>query len=156
MTREIERKFLVRGEQWRSLSDEGCFVRQGYLATGANSSVRVRVAGRGAWICVKGATVGVSRPEFEYRVPLADAEEMLGRLCEGPLIEKTRYRVSVGDHVWEIDVFHGDNAGLVVAEVELGGDDEHFLRPDWIGEEVSHDPRYYNACLSRHPYREWS
>lgn len=155
MALEIERKFLVHGEGWRQHATVAIPMSQGYMTTGSRSSVRVRLSGKRAWLNIKSATLGVQRREYEYPIPVQDAAEMLDNLCEGPLIQKTRYEVPVGEHVWEVDVFEGDNAGLVVAEVELGSAEEVFVRPDWAGDEVSHDPRYYNASLVRHPYREW-
>ena len=156
MATEIERKFLVRNEQWREGADEGTAYRQGYLASDPTCSIRVRTGGGRAFLNIKSATLGVRRREYEYPIPLDDAQEMLDRLCTGPLVEKTRYHVPVGGHVWEVDVFAGDNAGLVVAEIELEREDEPFERPAWVGEEVSQDPRYYNVSLARHPYREWT
>lgn len=155
MGTEIERKFLLRDESWRQQADEGTAFRQGYLIGAEKASVRVRIEGDRANLNIKSATLGVYRQEYEYPIPLADAEEMLDKLCERPQIEKTRHLLRHGDHTWEIDVFAGDNEGLVVAEVELASEDEPFELPDWAGEEVSHDTRYYNVCLVRHPYREW-
>ncbi|MQM40182.1 Inorganic triphosphatase [wastewater metagenome] len=156
MAEEIERKFLVTGDTWRNAADAGQPMRQGYLGGDAHASVRVRLAGVRAWLNIKGATLGVQRREYEYEIPAAEAREMLDHLCHRPLIEKTRYHVPVGGHTWEVDVFEGDNAGLVVAEVELASAEEAFTRPDWAGHEVSHLPRYYNVSLVRHPYRDWS
>lgn len=160
MAIEIERKFLVLNDSWRAAADAGTRLRQGYLSrvTGADavrSSVRVRTDGQLAYLNIKSATLGIRRQEYEYPVPLADAEAMLADLCVGAVVEKTRYHVTVGAHVWEIDVFAGDNAGLVVAEIELGDEAETFQRADWLGEEVSADPRYYNVCLADRPYRSW-
>jgi len=155
MAIEIERKFLVTSEAWREAADAGTRFRQGYLIGAEKASVRVRIEGERANINIKSATLGVRRQEYEYSIPLAEAEEILDTLCEQPQIEKTRYHVPVGEHTWEVDVFAGDNAGLVVAEVELEEEDEPFVRPGWLGEEVSHDTRYYNVCLVRHPYKEW-
>lgn len=155
MAIEIERKFLVRNDSWRVQAQPGQRYRQGYLATDAHSSVRVRVVGEQGYLNIKSATLGVTRMEFEYKIPWQDAEEMLDRLCEQPLIEKMRYIVEHAGHTWEIDVFEGDNAGLVVAEIELHNQDEAFELPDWAGEEVSHDPRYYNVSLVKHPYKDW-
>lgn len=156
MATEIERKFLVRDESWRAAAGAGVRYRQGYLIGAAKASVRVRLEGEQARLNIKSATLGVRRSEYEYAIPMADALEMLEQLCEKPLIDKTRYRVQYAGREWEIDVFEGDNAGLVVAEVEL--EDEHapLALPPWAGEEVSHDPRYYNVCLVKHPYKDWS
>ncbi len=156
MGREVERKFLVTDERWRGDADAGTRMRQGYLGRAEGASVRVRQAGERAWLNIKGATLGVERREYEYEIPLGDAREMLDSLCREPLVEKTRYRVPVGAHCWEVDVFEGANAGLVVAEVELAHADEPFEIPPWAGTEVSELPRYYNVCLVSHPYRDWS
>ncbi|MFP5504791.1 MAG: CYTH domain-containing protein [Gammaproteobacteria bacterium] len=160
MAIEIERKFLVVNDTWRAVADAGMRLRQGYLSrvTGADavrSSVRVRTDGERAFLNIKSATLGIRRQEYEYPIPLADAEAMLAELCVGAVVEKTRYHVPAGAHVWEIDVFAGDNAGLVVAEIELGDESESFQRPGWLGEEVSDDPRYYNVCLADRPYCRW-
>lgn len=159
MATEIERKFLVRDERWRLDQNgqqvQGTPFRQGYLSSSAQSTVRVRLEGDKAKLTIKGKTVGVSRSEFEYTIPKQDAEQMLNELCTGPLIEKVRYRCREGDHVWEIDVFEGDNAGLIVAEVELSSESEKFHKPVWLGDEVSEDPRYYNVNLVSHPYKNW-
>jgi len=155
MAIEIERKFLLRDDSWRATADDGVLIRQGYLAGSEKSSIRVRIASDKANINIKSATLGITRQEYEYPIPLAEANEMLDTLCEGPLIEKTRYHVLHAKHRWEIDVFSGDNQGMVVAEVELGSVGEGFERPDWLGEEVSDDTRYYNVCLVKHPYKDW-
>lgn len=155
MATEIERKFLVKDESWRTAVKRAAFYRQGYLANSDTASVRVRVADGRGHLNIKSMTLGVSRHEFEYVIPLSDAEEMLDELCVGPKIEKTRYFVEHGRHTWEVDVFEGDNEGLVVAEVELNAEDEAFEQPSWVGKEVSDDKRYYNVCLVQHPYREW-
>ncbi len=152
---EIERKFLVRSDAWRRDAGPGEVYRQGYIAGLQTASVRVRVAGEEGYLNIKSARLSVRRTEYEYRIPLHDAEEMLEHLCEKPLIEKMRYLVSHQGHVWEIDVFEGDNEGLTVAEIELQREDEAFALPEWTGEEVSHDPRYYNVNLVKHPYRDW-
>lgn len=152
---EIERKFLLRDQSWRQQADAGVDYRQGYLHGDASIAVRVRAAGDAAWLTIKGGGGGVSRLEFEYPIPVADADVMLAELCRPPLIEKRRYRVPFEGHVWDIDVFAGANAGLVLAEIELEHPDQPFARPPWLGEEVSDDPRYFNAQLSRHPYSEW-
>lgn len=156
MAVEIEHKFLVRDERWRREVERSVRMRQGYLTSDARCSVRVRVAGDQGYLNVKSGTLGIQRSEYEYLIPLAEAEEILDTLCEQPLLEKTRHFVRFGGHLWEIDEFEGDNAGLIVAEVELSRTDEPFDRPDWLGEDVSHDIRYYNSQLARHPYRTWS
>jgi CYTH domain-containing protein len=153
MASEIERKFLVTGQDWRS--GNATRYRQGYLSLDKARSVRVRVAEDAAQLTVKGVTEGATRREFEYEIPLDDAREMLATLCLQPLIEKRRYRVRHGGLVWEVDEFCGDNAGLVVAEVELEHEDQHFDRPAWLGREVTDDPRYYNVNLVQHPYSTW-
>lgn len=160
MATEIERKFLLKDDSWRAQADVGTPMRQGYLIAASaqqqpKASVRVRIAGEEANLNIKSATLGVTRQEYEYPIPLHEANEMLDTLADGPLIEKTRYHVPHGGHTWEIDVFSGDNAGLVVAEVELAAADEPFQRPPWLGEEVSDDPRYYNVCLVQHPFKDW-
>ncbi len=153
MAQEIERKFLVRGDGWRH--GEGERYRQGYLCSEPGRTVRVRVAGARGYLTVKGRTEGIARDEFEYPIPLDDAEAMLDRLCVPPLIDKTRHRVEHAGHSWEVDEFHGENEGLVLAEVELATADERPPLPAWVGEEVSQDPRYFNANLARRPYRSW-
>lgn len=155
MGQEIERKFLLRDPGWRAAASHSAHYRQGYLASRPDVVVRVRLADGEARLTIKGASEGISRREYEYPLPPTDAAEMLDHLCERPLIEKQRFFVPYGDHLWEIDVFAGDNAGLVLAEVELEHPDEEFLRPPWLGVEVSEDPRYYNASLVRFPYRDW-
>lgn len=154
MAQEIERKFLVTGADWKQ-SAPGVTYRQGYLSSAKERVVRVRTEGDRGVLTIKGITSGVSRLEFEYDIPRADAERMLDELCERPLIEKTRYRVPAGEVTWDIDEFHGENAGLVVAEVELTHEDQPFDRPAWLGREVSGDPRYFNANLIAHPFRDW-
>lgn len=155
MATEIERKFLLKNDAWREEADAGVRMRQGYLIGAAKASVRVRISGDKAYLNIKSATLGVQRQEYEYAIPVHDADELLDTLCEQPLIEKTRYHVQHGDHTWEVDVFAGDNQGLIVAEIELSDADEDFERPLWLGEEVSHDTRYYNVCLVKHPYKDW-
>ncbi len=155
MAVEIERKFLLKNDQWRKGVTKVSHYRQGYLNSAGKSSVRVRVADNKGWLNIKGATLGVVRAEYEYEIPLDEAMEMLKELCEKPLIEKSRHIVPHAGHVWEIDVFEGENRGLVVAEIELENETEPFERPQWIGEEVSDDPRYYNVCLIENPYSKW-
>lgn len=156
MATEIERKFLVRDDSWRTVVLRRASFRQGYLESNERVSVRVRVEDRRANLNIKSGTLGIERLEYEYTIPLQDAEDMLDRLADGPLVEKTRYYVEHQGHTWEIDVFSGDNAGLVVAEIELASADEAFARPDWLGDEVSLEKRYYNVLLARHPYKDWS
>jgi adenylate cyclase len=151
---EIERKFLVVADDWKTLA-KPVFMRQGYLSSQANRVVRVRIEGQIAMLTIKGKTVGIARGEWEYPIPLSDAQELLDGLCEQPLIEKNRYRIAIDDLVWEVDEFFGDNAGLVVAEVELSSVDQVFVKPAWCGEEVSHDHRYANANLFKHPFKLW-
>ena len=153
MGTEIERKYLVRGGAWRALGVAKAF-RQGYLSTVKERTVRIRLVGDQGWITVKGVTVGATRAEFEYPVPATDAAEML-ELCERPLIEKTRTVVDVGELRWEIDEFAGPNVGLIVAEVELHHEDQEIDLPEWVGDEVTDDPRYYNANLTAHPFSTW-
>ena len=154
MAVESERKFQVIGDAWKT-GAAGVAYRQGYLSTIKERTVRVRTVGDRGFLTVKGLTTGISRLEFEYEIPAADAGRMLNELCERPLIAKTRYRVPFGGLVWEIDEFHDENDGLVVAEVELSEPGQRFDRPAWIGKEVSGDPRYFNSNLIRHPYRTW-
>jgi adenylate cyclase len=155
MKTEIERKFLVSGSGWRG-RDRGVRLRQGYLSLTKERSVRVRLAGDKAFLTIKGESKGAVRPEYEYEIPPRDAADMLDYLCVRPLIEKTRYRIDEGGHTWEVDDFSGDNAGLVVAEVELAHEDQEVSLPDWIGPEVTDRPRYLNVNLVQHPYCDWS
>jgi len=151
---EIERKFLVEGDAWRTLG-ESTLLRQGYLSTDATRTVRVRIDGERAFLTIKGKSVGASRGEWEYPIPVAEAAELLDTLCQQPLVEKLRHRIAIGAHTWEVDEFLGANAGLVVAEIELGSEDEAFRKPDWIGREVTGDARYFNSRLISHPYSQW-
>jgi len=151
---EIERKFLVTNDTWRTKAT-GTRYRQGFLSTEPERTVRVRIAGDRGTLTIKGKTIGATRPEFEYDIPREDAEQLLDTLCQRPLIEKVRYLLPQGLHTWEVDVFEGDNAGLVVAEIELRSEDEVFERPPWLGEEVTHDARYFNASLVHKPYNRW-
>lgn len=154
MGEEIERKFLVRGDAWKAEATSRAY-RQGFLSTEPERTVRVRVAGDRGWLTVKGITVGARRAEYEYEIPPDDASRMLDTLCKRPLIEKVRHTLVVGAHTWEVDVFEGDNAGLVFAEIELSAEDEEFERPVWLGLEVTDDPRYFNSSLVEHPYKDW-
>lgn len=155
MAIEIERKFLVKDDSWRQTADAGTRYVQGYLIGSAQASVRIRIEGRHARLNIKSATLGMRRQEFEYEIPLVDAQTMLDDLCEKPLIDKVRYLVDFQGGHWEIDVFAGDNAGLVVAEIELASETDKVALPPWAGKEVTDDPRYYNVSLVRHPYRNW-
>jgi adenylate cyclase len=153
MAQEIERKFLVDAARWRP-SGPGVTFRQGYLSSQPERTVRVRLEGDAAKLTIKGISTGISRLELEYPIPRADAEQLLA-LCERPLIDKVRHTEQHGGKTWEIDVFAGDNEGLVLAELELTSEDESFTTPPWVTEEVSGDPRYYNANLIKAPYRSW-
>lgn len=155
MGQEIERKFLVVGDVWREQA-QGEVMRQGYIPTPDARTVRVRRVGDRAYLTLKGPAVGLVRPEFEYAIPVDDAQTMLDTLCQPPLIEKTRYRLPQGDIVWEIDEFWGDNEGLIMAEVELTHAEQVVELPDWIGLEVSGDARYYNSYLARNPFKTWA
>lgn len=150
---EIERKFLVEGKPWLTWGP-GVFYQQGYLSRGAHSTTRIRIAGHQGYLTIKGKTIGISRLEFEYEVPLAHARSLLS-LCEGDLISKYRWCIEHEGHTWEVDVFEGANEGLVVAEIELSSENETFIRPSWLGHEVSEDPRYTNGALSRLPWTMW-
>lgn len=155
MAQEIERKFLLRSEAWRAEVERSERIAQGYLARDEHRAVRVRLRGEDAHLNIKHSIDGIHRLEYEYPIPLADARELLERVALRPLIDKTRHLLHRGGHLWEIDEFHAENAGLVVAEIELGSADEPFERPDWLGDEVSEDARYYNSNLSLHPYTQW-
>lgn len=165
MAVEIERKLLINNDSWRQCVTRSERITQGYLnqydpeITGPQSSVRVRIGGAvdapKAWLNIKSATLGIERQEYEYEIPVADAEEMLASLCKRPQIDKTRHYIPAGKHVWEVDEFHGENAGLIVAEIELDSPDEQFDLPAWAGEDVSGDPRYYNSELIKTPYLAW-
>ncbi|NNE63067.1 MAG: CYTH domain-containing protein [Gammaproteobacteria bacterium] len=157
MPDEIEKKFLVNLERV-PLPPGGIEIKQGYLPLSEKTKtvVRVRVKGEEAFLTVKGESRGASRQEFEYTIPVSEALELLEDLCHKPLIEKTRYEIAAASHLWEVDIFHGDNKGLVVAEIELVDENEHFEYPDWLGQEVTADPRYYNSNLLQKPYKDWS
>jgi adenylate cyclase len=151
---EIERKFLVHGDDWMRLG-EPVFFRQGYLSSHKDRVVRVRIEGDRAVMTIKGRNVGAVRGEWEYPIPMDDAAELLDRLCEQPLIEKYRRRIAFAGNVWEVDEFLGANAGLVVAEIELQSEEQQFDKPDWIAEEVTDDLRYLNSSLIKHPFSAW-
>ena len=156
MATEIEHKFLVANDDWRAFVTHSENYQQGYLNSDETSSVRVRIAGEKAWLNIKSATIGTQRLEFEYEIPVADAQQMIVTLCHKPLIEKTRYFIKQAPHTWEIDVFTGENQGLIVAEIELSAIGEAFHKPAWLGEEVTEDVRYYNNNLSRYPFSQWA
>jgi adenylate cyclase len=154
MPQEIERKYRVMGDGWRA-HGAGVPYRQGYLSTVAERAVRVRLVRDKGWLTIKGITVGATRAEYEYEIPANEASEMLDNLCERPLIEKTRYRIEYQGLTWEVDEFDGDNAGLIIAEVELDEEQQAIVLPDWVGEEVTGDPRFYNSNLIANPYTTW-
>ncbi len=155
MGTEIERKYLTRDDSWRAGAD-GKVYRQGYLSVKADRNVRVRTIGETGYLTIKGRSAGITRLEFEYEIPIADARDLLDRLCFKPLIEKTRYKIEHGGLVWEVDEFAGDNAGLVVAEVELTSEGQAIELPPWVGREVTDDPRYFNARLVEMPFSKWA
>lgn len=152
MGKEIERKYLVKGDRWKNLA-QGVLYRQGYIAT-VGATVRVRVIGDRGYLTIKGKSIGTVRSEFEYPIPVEDAEEMLNTLCDRPLIEKFRYIIPYGNLLWEVDEFLGDNAGLIIAEVELENEQQQVTLPDWIDKQVT-DSKYFNSNLVKHPYKLW-
>jgi adenylate cyclase len=152
---EIERKFLVKSDLWREHVVSESKLVQGYMAMGEHATIRVRTSDDSAHINIKGASSGIRRIEFEYEIPLTDAEEILQQLALKPHIEKTRYKVRSGNHIWDLDLFAGENSGLVVAEIELASEQEPFEKPSWAGDEVSGDSRYYNANLVKLPFSQW-
>ena len=155
MAKEIERKFLIIDDSWKQSANRSVHIIQGYLANTDRGSIRVRISGDEASLNIKSMTLGISRTEYDYPIPLNDARNLVLNFCIQPVIEKQRYYVEVDRHVWEIDVFDGQNQGLVVAEIELKDPDEAFIKPPWAGKEVSDDPRYYNVSLVQNPYRDW-
>ena len=157
MGTEIERKFLVRDEAWRADAVSTQRIRQGYLTADPDRSVRIRLSGEQAWLTIKGRGrgAGAARPEYEYAIPAAEATELLDRLCLRPQIDKTRHRVPHAGRVFEVDVFHGENEGLVLCEIELESEEATVIRPPWLGREVTGDARYFNAQLAVHPFRSW-
>jgi len=154
MATEIERKYLVKNTDWKALA-KGTVYRQGYLSTVKERTVRVRTIDDNGYLTVKGITVGATRVEYEYEIPAAEANSMLDDLCERPIIEKKRYVIDYEGLTWEVDEFNGENEGLIVAEVELSDENQTIALPDWIGEEVTGDPRYFNSNLIKHPYSKW-
>lgn len=153
---EIERKFLVKNSNYKK-NVLPIIVKQGYLADGHKGVIRVRIFGEEAFLTVKGRTDndGLARLEYEYAIPLNEAKEMLANLCLTPLIEKKRYIIATGNHKWEVDEFLGANLGLVVAEIELISKDESFIKPSWLGDELTGKPEYYNSNLIKNPYSKW-
>ncbi len=154
MGKEIEKKFLVKGDDWRKLA-QGTVYRQGYLSVVKERVVRVRTIGDTGYLTIKGLTVGATRLEYEYEISVSDSNEMLDQLCQKPIIEKKRYKVPFEGLTWEIDEFFGDNDGLIVAEVELEDENQTFEKPTWISQEVTSDPRYFNSNLTKHPFTKW-
>ena len=154
MAKEIERKYLVKNNAWKKMAN-GTSYRQGYLSTAKERTVRVRLIGNKGYLTIKGITVGATRVEYEYDIPVNDASDMLAKLCEQPLIEKNRYKIEYAGLTWEVDEFFGENEGLVIAEVELESEDQKIEFPEWIGEEVTTDLRYFNSNLTKNPYRKW-
>lgn len=153
---EIERKFLVKGDSFKRLASVVLPICQGYLSSVPERSVRIRLRGEKAYLTVKGMASrdGLSRFEWEKEISPHEAEELI-KLCEPGVIEKSRYLVPAGKHTYEVDEFHGENAGLIIAEIELSSSDEDFIKPEWLGKEVTGDPRYYNSSLTKHPYKNW-
>ena len=152
---EIERKFLVNSQKWDKLTKpDGMQYRQGYILKEPSKTVRVRVTGDNGFITIKGKTIGASRSEYEYQIPLNEADELLKEFCEA-VITKVRYCIQFANKLWEVDVFLADNEGLIIAEIELDNESEYFDLPDWITEEVTGDVKYYNSNLSTHPYKTW-
>lgn len=154
MSKEIEKKFLLKNENWRKLG-KGTVYCQGYLSTVKERVVRVRTIDDKGFLAIKGITTGATRLEYEYEIPRQEADEILNELCECPLIEKVRYNVDYEGLIWEIDEFAGVNQGLIFAEVELTDEDQEIILPDWIGEEITGDPRYFNSNLIKNPFSKW-
>ena len=155
---EIEHKFLIKNDSWKKSASEGILYRQGYIKTQSKTAVRVRIAGEKSFLTIKGAgqgKLGISRSEFEYEIPIGEAEAIMENLVDSTLIEKHRYLVEHDGKTWEIDVFSGDNDGLEIAEIELNSENEKFSLPEWVGECVSGDLRYLNTSLSKNPYKDW-
>lgn len=157
MGTEIERKFLVHPERWRAVraQAEASSIRQGFLSSVRERVVRIRISDQRGTLTIKGTSQGISRTEFEYDIPVQDAQTLLDALCERPLIEKVRYRIEHAGLSWEVDEFEGENQGLWLAEVELADASQSVVLPPWVSEEVSDDPRYFNANLICHPFSQW-
>lgn len=155
MGQEIERKYLIDKDQWQQVDKPaGQLYRQGYLSLDPNKTIRVRQTPDKGFLTIKGLSIGATRPEYEYEIPLDEAKELLDKFSISEL-SKTRYKISVDNHIWEVDDFLGDNEGLIVAEIELTSEDECFTIPDWIGEEVTGQEKYYNSNLTTDPYKNW-
>ena len=151
--KEIERKFLVKGDSWKT--QQGTKYRQGYLSSIKERTVRVRTTDDKGFLTIKGITIGATRLEYEYEIPIQEAEELLTNLCEKPIIEKDRYKIPYGGFTFEVDEFFGENEGLIIAEIELEYEDQPFEKPAWLGNEVTGDPRYFNSNLINHPFSKW-
>ena len=151
---EIERKYLVKSNEWKSSGVKKLY-QQGYLLIDKTKTIRVRTIEDTAYLTIKGASSGISRSEFEYEIPVEDAKFMLANLCEKPIIEKYRTKIELNELIWEVDEFVGDNTGLIIAEVELKNEYQKIVLPDWIGEEVSGNPKYNNSYLVKNPYKNW-
>ena len=151
---EIERKFLLKNNSWKKEIKETIFIRQGYLNSKVERTVRIRIQGEQGVLTIKGKNQNVTRKEFEYQIPLDDALHLIS-MCEKPIIEKTRFLISSNRCTWEIDVFNGENKGLVIAEIELSSEKESFDIPNWLGKEVSSESKYYNSSLITNPYSKW-
>ena len=154
MPKEIERKFLVKNNEYKRKA-KGVLYIQGYIDTKPQKTIRVRIVESKGFLTIKSKKIGIQRDEYQYEIPLEDAVEMMENLCKKPLIEKIRYEYKFENHVWEIDEFRGENEGLIIAEIELDDEDEVYLKPDWVGEEVTYDTRYNNSSLIKNPYRKW-
>lgn len=155
MGKEIERKFLVKDSNFKKMCT-GQLYKQGYLNSDPNRTVRLRLVGNKGYLTIKNKGNGLTREEFEYEIPYSDAQEILQGICERPFIEKTRYIFNYQGHVWEIDEFHGENEGLIIAEIELENENKNFPVPEWIGEEVTYDYKYTNSSLVTNPYKKWN
>ena len=155
MAKEIERKFLVDTKKWDQLhKPKGKYIKQSYLSTDPSKTIRIRIYAAEAWIGIKGKIKGITRSEYEYQIPLKDAKEMMNEFGNKS-IEKNRYVIPFEGQLWEVDVFAGNNAGLIIAEVELNSENEHFITPDWVREEVTKDPKYLNVLLQEKPFNSW-
>ena len=155
MGKEIERKFLVKESNWQK-SLKGLLIQQGYIVIRKEKVVRIRIMNNKGYLTIKGTTTGATRNEYEYEIPLEDARQMLNNLCEKPILEKHRYKINHDGMTWGIDIFHRDNEGLIVAEIELEYEDQEFEKPDWVDMEVTDDPKYFNSNLVKNPFNKWN